>query len=181
MLIIPSSKVTWTSSFLTAGSSARMTYSLSVSLMSALGDHSTLRSFSEPSASRGQRAKLPLNMRLNIVSISVNGSQRIKLIQTPLDRSRRLRWTIEQALPTSIQPLQHGGNVVTDPADLRLHLGNEAARLENQQVAGQIVEHALGGVTDEEPLETGARQGAHHHDGAMGRACDLVDREDRFA
>src|SRR5689334_11414705 len=80
MVIIPPSTVTFTSSFFTAGSAARIRYSFSVSLISAEGAHS---SFVPPSPSADRRG-MPLNdrrsIRSNTRSISLNGSQRIRLI-----------------------------------------------------------------------------------------------------
>src|SRR5579859_5411849 len=84
MVIMPSSNVTCTSSFLTAGNSARIRYSFSVSLMSADGAHSTLLPL-VGSEKRGQLARLAGSIRLNKASTSANGSQRTSLMEfTPL-------------------------------------------------------------------------------------------------
>src|SRR6187401_3240788 len=81
IVIIPSSSVTLTSSFLTAGSSARMRYSLPVSLMSALGAHSNLPPLS--AETRGKCAsRLGIN-RPNALSNSPKGCHLIRLMMIP--------------------------------------------------------------------------------------------------
>jgi len=77
MVSIPSSKVTCTSSFLTAGSCAFSRYSVSVSLMSTVGDHSTAPSPSP--LERGQRLNT-LGILANMSSRLANGSQRTRLM-----------------------------------------------------------------------------------------------------
>lgn len=72
LVIIPPSTVTFTSAFLTAGNSARIRYSLSVSLMSAEGDHSIV---SPSTAPRGHPEKALLIMRVKVRSIRLKSRQ----------------------------------------------------------------------------------------------------------
>src|SRR5215470_14177570 len=74
---MPSSTVTLTSSFFTAGNAARIRYSPPVSLMSTDGAQSNFPSVS--AAKRGKRPK-KLGKRLNISSTALKGSQRTRLM-----------------------------------------------------------------------------------------------------
>src|SRR6185436_16169382 len=82
MVIIPWSSVTLTSSFLTAGSCARIRYSASVSLMSALGAQVSFSPFSNPT--RADRLNRLGISRPNASSSSPKGCHLMRLMFVPL-------------------------------------------------------------------------------------------------
>src|ERR1700691_2598981 len=116
MVIIPSSRVTWMSSFLTAGNSARMRNSLSVSLMSAEGAQSSF--LPSPRASLCKLAKLGV-IGLNRLSISLNGVQRMRLmVASPLVMVRISRPHDSDANPRQLrsEELPSGSDGADRPA-----------------------------------------------------------------
>jgi len=59
----------------------------------------------------------------------------------------------------------NGSACESDATPPTLHVAREAPWLQDQDVALGHVEYPLGCVADEEALQTGARNRAHHYDG----------------
>ena len=87
-----------------------------------------------------------------------------------------------------VRPAPPGGRSVTRhgrrgdelcAARAARHRASELARLDDEDVAVEPIEHAFGGIADQQPLQPRACHGAHHHDVGAGVIGDMLDHVHR--